>query len=99
MITATFISALYFLDHAPDALLYLIGENAIEEELRRDSLKITKNPLEATHVLVGLDRFFTYEKLHSAMTAVRNGAKLILTNPDPICPAPRRVYSRYASDW
>ena len=64
VITATFISVHYFLNYAPDALVYLIGENALETEFNRSSLKMTKNPMEATHVLVGLDRSFTYEKLH-----------------------------------
>lgn len=88
VITATFVSAVYFMEKHPNALVYIVGEKAIEEEFSRFSLKTTKNPLEATHVLVGLDRSFTYEKLNYAMNAVRNGAKLVLTNPDPACPVP-----------
>src|SRR5699024_12813218 len=35
-----------------------------------------------------LDRSFTYKKLNSAMTAVQNGAKLVVMNPDPNYPIP-----------
>lgn len=88
VITASFISAVYFFEQFPDSCVYLVGEQAIEEEFNRYSVKTTENPLEATHVLVGLDRNFNYEKLNLAMNAVRNGAKLIATNPDPSCPVP-----------
>ena len=56
-------------------------------------IEITENPLEATHVLVGSDRYFTYDKLNLAVMAVRNGAKIIVTNPDPSCPVPGGVIS------
>ncbi len=88
VITATFVSAVYFMEKHPNALVYIVGEKAIEEEFSRFSVSTTKNPLKATHVLVGLDRSFTYEKLNLAANAVRNGSKLILTNPDPVCPVP-----------
>lgn len=88
IITAPYISALYFFEYFPDALVYIVGEKALEEEFSLYSLRITENPEEATHLLVGLDRYFTYEKLNLAMKAVRNGAKLVVTNPDPFCPVP-----------
>ncbi|GIN63228.1 acid sugar phosphatase [Robertmurraya siralis] len=88
VITATFLSAVYFTEQAPDALVYIVGEKSIEEEFKLFELKTTNNPLEATHVLVGLDRSFSYQKLNLAMNALRNGAKLVLTNPDPACPVP-----------
>ncbi|WP_231860407.1 HAD-IIA family hydrolase [Bacillus sp. OxB-1] len=91
VLTTPFVSALYFLEHYPDARVYIVGEEAIHEEFHQLSLTITENPLEATHVLVGLDRSFTYEKLNLAVMAVRNGANIIVTNPDPSCPVPGGV--------
>ncbi|TQR18667.1 HAD-IIA family hydrolase [Psychrobacillus vulpis] len=88
VITASSLSATYFLENFPHAIIYIVGERAIKQEFTRNSLNITEDPLEATHVLVGLDRSFTYEKLNSAMNAIRNGAQLIVTNPDPSCPVP-----------
>ncbi|GIN89415.1 acid sugar phosphatase [Siminovitchia terrae] len=93
ILTGPFISALYFSENFPDALIYVVGEEAIKTEFNHFSLKMTDDPLEATHVLVGLDRSFTYDKLNLAMTAVRNGAKIIVTNPDPTCPVPGGVVS------
>lgn len=93
VLTAPYVSAMYFMEHFPESQVYIVGEQAIEEEFHQLSLKITRNPLEATHVLVGLDRYFTYEKLNLAMMAVRNGAKIIVTNPDPYCPVPGGVIS------
>lgn len=86
MITAPYVSALYFAEEYPMASVFVIGEKAVKEELHHYSIATTENPMEASHVLVGLDRSFTYKHLHKAMNAVRNGAKLIVTNPDPVCP-------------
>ncbi|MBM7714081.1 HAD-IIA family hydrolase [Siminovitchia sp. FSL H7-0308] len=86
--TASYIAALYFTKYFPESSVYVVGEKAIKEEFKQFSLQLTEAPLEATHVIVGLDRSFNYEKLNAAMTAVRNGAKLIVTNPDPFCPVP-----------
>lgn len=88
IMTAPFISAMYFSEFFPDSLIYIVGEKAIEKEFKQFSLRVTADPMEATHILVGLDRDFTYEKLNLAMNAVRNGAKLVVTNPDPSCPVP-----------
>lgn len=88
VITATFVAAAYFMEHHPDAHVFIVGEPAIDEEFRHLGLNTTEDPLAATHVLVGMDRGFTYRKLHMAMNAVRNGAKLISTNPDSACPIP-----------
>lgn len=88
IITASSLSAVYFQENYPDASVFIIGEQAITDEFSRYPLKVTGDPLHATHVLVGLDRAFTYDKLNQAMTAIRNGAKLVVTNPDPVCPVP-----------
>lgn len=93
ILTASFLSAIYFLENYPQAHIYIIGENALKKELSSFSLNITDNPLDASHVLVGLDRYFTYEKLNNAMIALRNGAKLVVTNPDPVCPVPEGYIS------
>lgn len=86
--TATYLSALYFKEHQSDSKILIIGEEALEKEFNDFSLCVTNDPIEASHVLVGMDRHFTYEKLNKGMFAVMNGAKLVLTNPDNICPVP-----------
>jgi NagD protein len=38
--------------------------------------------------VVSFDRTFDYAKLHAAFRAVRAGAVIVATNPDPYCPTP-----------
>ncbi|RAV17903.1 HAD-IIA family hydrolase [Paenibacillus contaminans] len=87
IMTAIYVSGMYFRENAPDAAVYLLGEPAMEEELRQFGVRITEEPLAATHVLVGMDRNFSYDKLNLGMKAIRRGAKLVAANPDPVCPA------------
>lgn len=44
------------------------------------------DPTTAAIVIVSWDRTFDYAKLHAAFRAVRAGARLVATNPDPFCP-------------
>ncbi|WP_067727620.1 HAD-IIA family hydrolase [Oceanobacillus damuensis] len=88
VITAPYLAAIYFTGVTERASVFVIGEQAIKEEFENHSIQTTENPMEATHVLVGLDRTFTYNGLHMAMNAVRHCGKLIVTNPDPVCPVP-----------
>lgn len=88
VITAPYVAASYFAGLHETPFIYIVGESALEREISKLQLSTVTNPLDATHVIVGLDRHFTYEKLVEAMTAVRNGAKLVITNPDPSCPVP-----------
>ena len=45
-------------------------------------------PTRADLVVVSWDRSFDYAKLVAAFRAVRAGARLVATNPDPFCPTP-----------
>lgn len=86
VLTALCVAGKFFRELEPNATVLMIGEAAMEQELARNGVKTTENPLLATHVLVGLDRQFTFEKLTAGVNALRNGAKLIAANPDPFCP-------------
>lgn len=86
ILTAGYVSGLYFVEHAPDAKVLVVGEEALKEELRAVGIDISEDPYRSTHVLVGMDRQFHYDKLHLAAKAVRHGAALLATNPDNCCP-------------
>jgi len=86
ILTAGYVSGMYFVEYAPDAKVLIVGEEALRRELRAIGISITEDPYESTHVLVGMDRQFHYDKLHLAAKAVRHGAILIATNPDSCCP-------------
>ncbi|WP_416295738.1 HAD-IIA family hydrolase [Paenibacillus illinoisensis] len=86
ILTAGYVSGMYFAEYAPDAQVLVIGEEALRNELRAIGITMTEDPTQSTHVLVGMDRQFHYDKLHLAAKAVRHGAVLIATNPDSCCP-------------
>lgn len=86
ILTALCVVGMYFQEHEPQAKVLMIGEQAMKHELDRYGIETTEDALEASHVLVGLDRQFTYERLTLGMNALRNGARLIAANPDPFCP-------------
>ncbi|MNB75719.1 Arabinose operon protein AraL [compost metagenome] len=86
VVTAGYVSAVYFKELDGPVRVLVSGERALRFELESEGVAVTEDPLDATHVLVGMDREFTYDKLHRAMRAVRAGACLIAANPDPCCP-------------
>ena len=49
---------------------------------------LTEDPTETDVVVAAFDRTFDYRKLQIAFDAIRAGARLVATNPDPYCPAP-----------
>lgn len=86
IITAATASSMYFRDYATGAKVLLFGGEAMREELARNAIEMTYQADRASHVLVGLDKTFDFEKLTLGMKALRNGARLIAANPDPFCP-------------
>jgi NagD protein len=50
-------------------------------------LTLRDRPGDIDFVVVGIDRDFTYHKLQTAFEAIRAGARLVATNPDPWVPA------------
>jgi HAD superfamily hydrolase (TIGR01450 family) len=65
---------------------YVIGEAPLLDDLISAGLQVVNEPLEATVVVVSWDRDFSYRKLDGALQAVRNGARIVATNPDVACP-------------
>ena len=71
----------------PGALVYLVGEQPLNDLLRQYQLQVADvDSLQADVVLVGLDRHFDYKKLTGAVLAVRAGAHFITINRDPLLP-------------
>ncbi|MEK8127575.1 HAD-IIA family hydrolase [Paenibacillus filicis] len=91
MVTASYMAAIYLRETTTDPLVFVVGETAMLKELDEQDVRWTTDPLAATHVLVGMDMQFDYQKLHQAQKAVRNGAALIAANPDPYCPVEQDV--------
>jgi NagD protein len=79
---------LYLRHHHPDSRVLTVAEALVDQVLCSAGFDVVTDPLKAEVVVVSFDRTFTYAKLLAAYRAVRNGAVIIATNPDPYCPTP-----------
>lgn len=76
----------YLSESYPNQGVYLVGTNALYDELKAGGLKLTEeNP---SVVCVGFDTELTYEKLDKAVHFLRRGAAFVAANPDFVCPMP-----------
>jgi len=80
----------YLRESAPDARILPIAEPLIGHLLAEAGFGTVAldEPEAADLVVVSWDRTFDYAKLVAAFRAVRHGARLVATNPDPFCPLP-----------
>jgi HAD superfamily hydrolase (TIGR01450 family) len=68
------------------ARLLTIAEPLVDQTCADAGFAVVTDPERADVVLVSFDRGFDYGKLHAAYRAVRRGAVIVATNPDPYCP-------------
>lgn len=69
----------------PGAPVFVIGEPPLVAELSAHGFEVRRDP-RVRWVVIAFDRTFDYPKLDTALRAVRQGARLIATNPDRTCP-------------
>ncbi len=84
IITSSWATAQYLKKLGKREKAIIVGEIGLKEEIRRIGWEIlsTKDWKKATHVIVGMDRTLTYEKLKAGCLAIYNGAKFIASNDD-----------------
>lgn len=75
---------------APDASVFVIGEEPLIRAIRAAGIRITDRPDEIDIVIASYDRTFDYRKLQIAFDALwhRARTRLVATNPDAYCPFP-----------
>ncbi len=78
----------YLAQHRPGAPVVTVAEPLVDRTLAAAGHPIAERPEDASVVVVSFDRTFDYRKLHAAFRAVRAGAAIVATNPDPYCPTP-----------
>lgn len=99
VITSGYVLGYHLARHYPDLALYVIGEQALLDELRGHGLTIVdpstdQDPREVIQprgidaVVVAFDRTLDYRKLNTAYQALMNGARFFATNADKMCPMP-----------
>ncbi len=78
----------YLRRQAAGARLLLVSEPLLVGVLTTAGFQIVDDPDLTDVVVVSFDRTFDYAKLMAAYRAVRAGARIVATNPDPYCPTP-----------
>jgi len=86
VVNSTLVMTRYLKKNAPQARLFVVGEEAFVAELKRAGFTITDEPSEIDYVVVAFDRTFDYRKLNIAFQAIKLGAHFVATNPDRTCP-------------
>jgi NagD protein len=79
---------LYLRLQHPGARLMAVAEQVLIDEVTVAGFAVTADPLQTDVVVVSFDRTFDYAKLTLAYQAVKAGAVIVATNPDPYCPTP-----------
>lgn len=76
--------------HYPGSTVYAVAESPLIAQLRAAGLVVVDDPSplqwRVDLVVVAFDRTCTWAKLNHAHQALRRGARLVATNPDPTCP-------------
>jgi len=81
VIPSSYGTAVYLKEKYGKGRCFVVGGNGVVEELREHGFEVVREE-KVDFVVVGIDEGFNYEKLKTAMRAVRNGARFIATNPD-----------------
>jgi len=85
VINSSLVLARYLRDRDPGAPVFVIGEPPMQEEMRAHGFEVRADE-RVRWVVIAFDRTFDYAKLNTALQAVKQGARLIATNPDRTCP-------------
>ena len=99
VITSGYVMGHHLAHHESNQRYYVIGEEALRDELRSHGLAIvdeltSQDPKEVIDpagidaVIVAFDRTLDYRKLNTAYQALLRGARFYATNGDKACPMP-----------
>lgn len=84
--------------HYRDGKILILASDEISA-LANDALNITDHPEEAAAVLICRDRTISLEKIDRAVNAIKEGAKVVLANPDFSHPADSMLRSETGAIW
>ncbi len=85
VINSSLVLARHLASLDPGAPVFVIGEPPLVAELEAHGFEVRRDQ-RVRWVVIAFDRTFDYAKLNIALQAVRQGARLIATNPDRTCP-------------
>ena len=88
IVTAGTITTDYLADNHADDALFVVGEDALVEQLTDAGLSVVGDEVVADTVVVSIDRTFDYDRLCAALRACDDEAvTLVGTDPDMVIPA------------
>ncbi|HUG38039.1 MAG TPA: HAD-IIA family hydrolase [Candidatus Limnocylindrales bacterium] len=85
VINSSLVLARHLRERDAGAPVFVIGEPPLIAEMREHGFEVREDE-RVRWVVIAFDRTFSYAKLNTALQAVRQGARLIATNPDRTCP-------------
>lgn len=85
IVNSSYITARYLKNQYGPSKVYAIGEGGLEEELKLANHSVVE-PEKANFLIVGMDRFFDYQKLNDGLQCMLTGARFFATNTDPTYP-------------
>jgi HAD superfamily hydrolase (TIGR01450 family) len=85
VINSSLVLARHLRERDAGAPVFVIGEPPLIAEMRAHGFEVREDE-RVRWVVIAFDRTFSYAKLNTALQAVRQGARLIATNPDRTCP-------------
>jgi phosphoglycolate/pyridoxal phosphate phosphatase family enzyme len=88
IVNSSYVMVEWLRAHAPQAVLFVVGEAALIGELRAAGFALSEDAQRIDYVIASFDRSFDYHKLQVSFDAIRAGARLIATNADRFCPVP-----------
>ncbi|MGB9672702.1 MAG: HAD-IIA family hydrolase [Anaerolineales bacterium] len=100
VLTSAYVLGNYLSKNYPQMSYYVIGEEALRNELTQYGLKIVPelldqdaqevlDPKGIDAIIVAFDRTLNYRKLNTAYQALQKGALFFATNSDKVCPMPQ----------
>ncbi len=86
VLTSAVVASGYLTREHPDDVVYVVGEDALLEDLRSRGVDVVDDPVEADVVLASMDRGFDYDDLRLAMDALAVAGDFYATDPDRVIP-------------
>ena len=86
VINSSLVMARWLSNQAAGAIIYVIGEPPLIEEMSKAGFRMSEKAGEIQYVIASFDRTFDYRKLNIALQAIKKGARFVATNPDRTCP-------------
>lgn len=84
IITSVTATAKYLNTKRPEARVFLLASQDVKDEFISYGINVTDD--DPNTVLLAFDRTITYDKLNRGYHLLVNGAELIATHPDDLCP-------------